>query len=197
MLNSSLTLTSVYLWGSSSRLCLASSLWWPHGDLLLMRSGGKRVGMKSKYLRWGFTLVVRVQAGAPVCLGSVCTVSTDDDQPWISVVLHQPWHLPGICNAMSCTCCALWPDPSRHCKTLRVFSSHTVSECKFSLSGGLTELAVIFSLLLTSYLKLFIYHNYIWQVRHLCVHFDLGKNIRCYSIIAWEGIFYRACNPAT
>lgn len=65
--------------------------------------------MKSKCLHRGLTLAVRAQAGAPVCLGSVRTVSTDD-QPWISVVLHQQWHLPGISNAMSCTCCALCPD---------------------------------------------------------------------------------------
>lgn len=33
--------TCMYLCGSSSHLCLASLRRWPHGDLLIMRSGGK------------------------------------------------------------------------------------------------------------------------------------------------------------
>lgn len=122
--------TSVCLRVSLSPLCLASQQRWPHDDLLIMRSRGKRVGMKSKYLRRGLTLAVRAQAGAPDCLGSVCTVSTAD-QPWISLVLHQQWHLPGISNTMSCTSCALCPDAGRHCKACREFSYLTLFSVHF------------------------------------------------------------------
>lgn len=178
VLNSCLVFTSIYLKGSSSHLSLASQRWWPHGDLLIMRSVGKGVGMKSKYLRRGLTLAVRVQAGAPVCLGSVCTVSTAD-QPWISVALHQHRHLPEISSAMSCTCCALCPEADRHCKSCSLFLSQSVSECTFWFYAEL-KFQFFSSLILP-----FVYHNCIWQVLTLftCLLCLTGWNIRyhyCY-----------------
>lgn len=112
-------------------------LQWPHGDLLIMRSVGRRPGMKSKYLRRGLTLAVWAQAGAPVCLGSVRTVS-NADQLWISVVLRWRRHLPGLSNDPSCTCCALCPVASRHGKTCRDFLN-------FNLSAESIRIAVTFS----------------------------------------------------
>lgn len=44
--------------------------------------------MELKYLHWGLALAAQAHTGVPVCLGSICTVSTAD-QSWISVVLNQ------------------------------------------------------------------------------------------------------------
>lgn len=80
--------------------------WWPSHNEIRGEKSRHEIKVSSSGSRISG---VWAQAGAPLCLGSDCTVSTAD-QPWISVVLHQQWHLSGISNAVSCTCCALCPD---------------------------------------------------------------------------------------
>lgn len=124
VINSSLMFTAMYLQGSSSHLCFASAMMasqWPsHNEIR-----GEKSRHEIKVSSSGSHISSASKSRCPGLSGVSLYCSTAG-QPWISVVLHQQRHLPGICNAMSCTCCALCPDAGRHCKTCREFSHLTL-----------------------------------------------------------------------
>lgn len=109
VLDSSLMFTAMYLQGSSSHQCFASAMtvssWPSHNEIL-----GEKEQARNQSVFVGGSHISNAGKSRCPSLSGVSLYHPADDQPRMSITLHQQWHLPGICNPMSCTCYALWPD---------------------------------------------------------------------------------------
>lgn len=84
VLDSSLVFTAMYLQGSSSHECFASAMtvssWPSHNEILGEK---EQAWNQSVFVGGGLTSAMQAKAGAPVCLGSVCTARLMITLGWV------------------------------------------------------------------------------------------------------------------